>query len=592
MIRKLLSVVTAMGVLCAGALLTTQAAAQSTGERTKKCLLDNLSDDVTRRLTNLDRVAIRAAADAKRDITGCDVSGVTNMSSMFLSAKSFNQDIGGWDVSNVRVMRVMFHKATSFNQDLSAWNVSRVVTYDNFAADSNAGFANNLAIQPQWGTPSFGVTATSGSVLSEGTITLTATASGVSESDVTYTWKMISTGGTLSDTGGKSVTFTAPKVTKTTKYIVHVYGTSGGTQSRSARLTITVTDTPTASQVFEIVRNDIENLVQTTTRSQMMSLDKLSQSAVRQGRDRLRAARANGTEARLSSKGSTNDWGGSLKASEGQVDIQATYDDERVNRDGTWVRTVSAELSFEDQKNVGRTRRANIWAQWDHLYRNDMVLGYFVGASIGEQTVNTGAVTGTQSDLGLQIGGYGAREFASGMVLDGYISASTVKNDYDLRTTSMTATSTYQQGFVAAGLALSGELHKNGMKIRPNIALRGVKAFDKTAYFDVRAESSTSQETVTAKGMSLVVVEFAPEFVFDLNKGSLGALDNSTLTLTPSVACSERVEKTTTQSCYAAWKIGFDKAFSDSMALSAQVSSASNKVSQPDQISLRVSSQF
>ena len=94
MIRKLLSVVTAMGVLCAGALLTTQAAAQSTGERTKKCLLDNLSDDVTRRLTNLDRVAIRAAADAKRDITGCDVSGVTNMSSMFLSAKSFNQDIG------------------------------------------------------------------------------------------------------------------------------------------------------------------------------------------------------------------------------------------------------------------------------------------------------------------------------------------------------------------------------------------------------------------------------------------------------------------------------------------------------------------
>ena len=156
----------------------------------------------------------------------------------------------------------------------------------------------------------------------------------------------------------------------------------------------------------------------------------------------------------------------------------------------------------------------------------------------------------------------------------------------------MTATSTYQQGFVAAGLALSGELHKNVMKIRPNIALRGVKAFDKTAYFDVRAESSTSQETVTAKGMSLVVVEFAPEFVFDLNKGSLGALDNSTLTLTPSVACSERVEKTTTKSCYAAWKIGFDKAFSDSMTLSAQASSASNKVSQPDQISLRVSSQF
>jgi len=117
-----------------------------------------------------------------QDIGRWNVSNVTNMNSMFHGASSFNQDIGGWDVSNVRVMRVMrvmFHKATSFNQDLSAWNVSRVVTYDNFAADSNAGFANNLAIQPQRGTPSFGVTATSGPVLSEGTIKLTATASGV-----------------------------------------------------------------------------------------------------------------------------------------------------------------------------------------------------------------------------------------------------------------------------------------------------------------------------------------------------------------------------------------------------------------------------
>ena len=48
------------------------------------------------------------------------------MRNMFGGAISFNQDLSGWDVSMVTNMRNMFGGATSFNQDLSGWDVSKV----------------------------------------------------------------------------------------------------------------------------------------------------------------------------------------------------------------------------------------------------------------------------------------------------------------------------------------------------------------------------------------------------------------------------------------------------------------------------------
>ncbi|MFW9987236.1 MAG: BspA family leucine-rich repeat surface protein [Candidatus Odinarchaeota archaeon] len=55
-----------------------------------------------------------------------NVSSVTDMSSMFHWVSSFNQPIGGWDVSNVRTMNRMFDGASSFNQPIGDWNVSNV----------------------------------------------------------------------------------------------------------------------------------------------------------------------------------------------------------------------------------------------------------------------------------------------------------------------------------------------------------------------------------------------------------------------------------------------------------------------------------
>ena len=58
------------------------------------------------------------------DISGWNVSNVTNMSWMFANS-SFNQDISGWDVSSVTNMSWMFANSP-FNQNITGWDVLNV----------------------------------------------------------------------------------------------------------------------------------------------------------------------------------------------------------------------------------------------------------------------------------------------------------------------------------------------------------------------------------------------------------------------------------------------------------------------------------
>lgn len=68
------------------------------------------------------------AYNFNRDISAWDVSSVTNMAYMFLSASAFRQDLSAWDVGNVSNMFAMFRFASQFNADLSGWCVSRIAT--------------------------------------------------------------------------------------------------------------------------------------------------------------------------------------------------------------------------------------------------------------------------------------------------------------------------------------------------------------------------------------------------------------------------------------------------------------------------------
>ncbi|MBG6170687.1 surface protein [Aquimarina sp. EL_43] len=72
------------------------------------------------------------------DLSSWDVSKVTNMDYMFNDATSFNGDLSTWDVSKVTNMAYMFSIARSFNSDLSNWDVSNVTNMKNMFANTNS----------------------------------------------------------------------------------------------------------------------------------------------------------------------------------------------------------------------------------------------------------------------------------------------------------------------------------------------------------------------------------------------------------------------------------------------------------------------
>jgi surface protein len=84
-----------------------------------------------------------------QNIGNWNVSGVTNMSSMFLSSSVFNNggsdSINNWNTSNVTNMSSMFQNCYIFNQNIGSWNVSKVTNMQNmFSSNASNQFNQNI----------------------------------------------------------------------------------------------------------------------------------------------------------------------------------------------------------------------------------------------------------------------------------------------------------------------------------------------------------------------------------------------------------------------------------------------------------------
>jgi len=73
------------------------------------------------------------------------IPSVTNMSSMFNSATSFNGDISVWNVESVTNMNSMFFGANAFNANISEWNVGSVTDMDSMFFNASS-FSQNIGI--------------------------------------------------------------------------------------------------------------------------------------------------------------------------------------------------------------------------------------------------------------------------------------------------------------------------------------------------------------------------------------------------------------------------------------------------------------
>lgn len=90
--------------------------------------------------TRRDRKQLEALIASKSwdEVAASCVSGVNDMSNLFLGQDDFDADIASWDVSAVESMVAMFYDASLFNRDLAAWNVSQVTRCDKFAGKTSS----------------------------------------------------------------------------------------------------------------------------------------------------------------------------------------------------------------------------------------------------------------------------------------------------------------------------------------------------------------------------------------------------------------------------------------------------------------------
>ncbi|HAO50974.1 MAG TPA: hypothetical protein DCR35_17690, partial [Runella sp.] len=63
------------------------------------------------------------------------------MDQMFSGAAAFNQNISGWNVSNVTDLRAMFYTTALFNQNLANWNIGNATFMQDIFYYSDVNFS-------------------------------------------------------------------------------------------------------------------------------------------------------------------------------------------------------------------------------------------------------------------------------------------------------------------------------------------------------------------------------------------------------------------------------------------------------------------
>ena len=80
-----------------------------------------------------------------QDISGWDVSNVTNFSNMLANATTFNQPIGNWTINTTPgdtvSMNGMLYNTDGFNQNISSWDVRNVTSMNNFQSYKGTGIS-------------------------------------------------------------------------------------------------------------------------------------------------------------------------------------------------------------------------------------------------------------------------------------------------------------------------------------------------------------------------------------------------------------------------------------------------------------------
>ena len=400
-------------------------------------------------------------------------------------------------------------------------------------------------------------------VASGASVTLTGAASSDADGDpITYLWSQTSgTTVSLSSSTAAQPTFTAPVIDPANASIILTFSlvvNDGALTSAADTVTITVFPL-TANAAFELVREDITTELARNARDQMLYLDRTARSLSASARNRYISSKLS-RGLNISTSGPSADWTADLNANNEGLEGAASFGSRKSSSNGRTTRLFFADVNVVKDKTAKDSSHATALVQWEQSPNTNTLVGLFAGIRYGASNLsNSSKISVEQKYFGTQVGGYFVRDLSNGAYMDGYVAASTVNNDYDIKSDYMSASSVFDQPSIAMGVSATGVVDYGYMQVKPSIAATVSKSFSSPIIFFVKTAGGSGNVEAILGIQTREVIDFAPEFVFPLTSPLPSVLHESIIEVTPNVFCERWGGLNSTSSCGQGLKVNLSK---------------------------------
>jgi len=434
----------------------------------------------------------------------------------------------------------------------AAGNNNTAATQFNWTYDGTAPTLSSVSIASNNSTNTQAVaddvvtlTFTASEAISTPVVTFQSGGAAIADTSITYT-------NTSGNTWTAAYTVNASDTSGAVTFSIAFSDTAGnaGTAvtATSNSTSITASLTPTPSEAFAGVKENVETNMAANARTQLNDFATSTSSIVGSARSRFMNTSGVADSSDTALNGDVSSNGSDLKGSNKRV----TSTD-----DGKNTSIIEVQYQYTETKEGLKSQNASGQIINEAKLSDSLTFGRFLGATLGD-----GDAVGTNSIdidfMGAQAGAYLVGNTKGGLVYDTYFAGSVIENKMGVTTSLMTADSKYYSSMLTTGASITGTLHVKKVEIRPTLSTDLSYMFRETADFNVKVGSATSVEQAAYGDISKAQITFAPEFRLPFGEGSV-------ITATPNVMCRYLKQSTATEDCGQGLSLGFQAKSTDEL---------------------------
>ena len=236
---------------------------------------------------------------------------------------------------------------------------------------------------------------------------------------------------------------------------------------------------------------------------------------------------------------------GSLQATQDSSNFVGSFFGQTGSFDWQRRRLVYGDFDLTRHEDGDVTASFDGRVAWERLVRNDVLLGYYIGANVSQTNIE-GNFSGTHLGYGLSAGAYFVDQLEENLFWDGFVALGFGRNDLDLGNGLVDVGGDYDTRSFQIGFAVSGAKQYDSFELRPELSIAYGYSDIGTVDLGVASTSSSLGDVIFAGNVSLGTLSFKPEFIFPGTTTS-EMFDDSEFSVMPNLTC-EYVDATTSRS--------------------------------------------